>query len=367
MQRTSSGRQFFITPYVASAEIISIPVRPRTGMSTRGTQVAGNVGNGTDWQMFLMWLESTPPTVRPRDGRAAASTTSANFAPVTNRSILLTALYGTPSDTSALLPWLALLRLEGFVNFLKVFSNTDRASRELLVERISHSGGPDDKQVCAFARDLLGAAKRKPLDVAAIPGLHGLLGLAARMAGESPSHSIASPASPSKQISREKPPEKSLRASSREPGPDLAPKQSGTRQPASSRNIDRLLAAIRAECMVVMEAPGQMGMPDHPVFHFNLFLKKLLASPVQDWPAYFAETRLSAAMAASNAKYRALCVLKRQTDEGGFGAMANTTPHLALLSACLLGYDLNALWFGTALKGCRPEELAFWRTLGGQA
>lgn len=370
MQRTSSGRPFIIIPHDLPAETTLTPggpVRSRTGISTRSAQVAGSRDNAADWLTFLTWLEATPPTVRALGDRTTASTTPANFAFVPNRSILLTALYGTPSVTSAMLPWLALLRLQVFVNFLKAFCNTDKAGRGILVDRVSRSGEPDDKQVCAFARDLLNAAQHKLLNVDAIPGMQALQGLAAQIAGNAPSHSIAAPVPSSGEFSRGMHPETSSQASSREAETDIAPKRSETRQPASSRNIDRLLAAIRRECMVVMQGTSRMGEQDHPVTHFNVFLEKLLATPARDWPAYFAGMRLSPAKAASNAKYRALCLLRRQTDVSGFGAMDNATPHLALLSACLLGYDLDALWFGTALKGYRPAEVAFWRALSREA
>jgi hypothetical protein len=99
------------------------------------------------------------------------------------------------------------------------------------------------------------------------------------------------------------------------------------------------------------------------IVHFNALLEKLLATSPQDWAACMADARLSATRPATQARFFALNLLKLQTDENGFGKVKNGTSHLALLAACLLGYDLDALWFGTTLKGFRPAEAAFLRAL----
>jgi hypothetical protein len=106
----------------------------------------------------------------------------------------LTALYGSPG-TGSVPPWTAAFRLEAFVGFLKNFQEAGDADRRGMIDAVVYSPDPNDRMVCAFASDVLHAAKRQP-GIASIPGTgsEALRTLARRLAAEPASLAQATPA-----------------------------------------------------------------------------------------------------------------------------------------------------------------------------
>ncbi|MDB5824763.1 MAG: hypothetical protein JWR21_3467 [Herminiimonas sp.] len=145
----------------------------------------------------------------------------------------------------------------------------------------------------------------------------------------------------------------------------VAPVASST--PPPFRGVDRIIEAVKAERADRLDPTGPTRTRGASLVPFNTFLDLLLEAPLKEWPSLFNQARLSPTTSASHARSFALYFLETQTDGIGLGKAEHGQRYLALISACLLGYDLDTLWVGTALKGYRPAEAALWRALSGNA
>jgi hypothetical protein len=128
------------------------------------------------------------------------------------------------------------------------------------------------------------------------------------------------------------------------------------------RGFPRLIASIQTERALLTEASGRRRSGGS-LQAFNTFVDHLLQQNPLDWPKSISMARLSSVEWASQTKVYALYFLDTQTNEQGLGKSEHGSRYLALISACLLGYDLDRLWLGTALQKFRPAEAALWRAL----
>jgi hypothetical protein len=126
-----------------------------------------------------------------------------------------------------------------------------------------------------------------------------------------------------------------------------------------------LVKSIETERTLMDKPNGSTRAVASKRTEFKAFVDLLLQTAPRDWAELFNDTRLCTAASASVAKIDALHFLKEQTDSHGLPKSKHDDRYLALVAACLLGYDLHALWYGTALNGCPPGEAAIWRALTG--
>jgi hypothetical protein len=146
----------------------------------------------------------------------------------------------------------------------------------------------------------------------------------------------------------------------------VAPGPAASLMPAPRQGVDRLIEAIKKECAGMRAAGGPNRLEETPLapyIYFDQFIVDLMGEPPPTWTECFTSMRVSTAGDTSVTKAQALLFLKSETDEHGLGKPAPANRYVALLSACLLGYDLDKLWLGTALKGFQPDEATFWRAL----